>query len=122
MNDLLTKHYQVTQQLLRALKLYIECKNYGIHGFFIQTANTVLNNLMWELYHQEVVQTYLNNQLYEIKQNIKEVPVYLDFRVLPTETVKQLKEEAYLAFTEYAKFPQSCYVQKVKYVLEQLND
>ena len=122
MNDLLTKHYSVTEDLIKALKLYIECKNYGIHGFFIKTANNCLNDLLLELYYLKVVQNYLNNQTYEIRGQMREVYVPLEYRVQPREVVLSLRDQAYKIYGEYATFPQSCCVKKVGYVLEKLND
>jgi len=122
MDNLLTKHYSVTEDLIKALKLYVECKNYGIHGFFIKTANSCLNDLLLELYYLTVVQNYLNNQTYEIRGQMREVYVPLDYSIQPREVVLKLRAEAYRLYEEYAKFPQSCCVKKVSYVLEQLND
>ena len=121
MNNLLTKHYQVTETLLKTLKAYIECKNYGIHGYFIKTANKVLNDLMLELYYLGVVQNYLDNKTYKIRGQMREVPIDLEFRTLPIESVLNLGEDAMRAYEEYAKFPQSCLVKEIKYVLEELN-
>ena len=122
MSNLLTKHYSVTENLLKALKVYIECKNYGIHGFFIKTAHSCLNELLLELYYLKVVQNYLDNQPYEIRGQMRDVYVPLDYRTEPREVVLALRDQAYKLYEEYASFPQSCCVEKVSYVLEQLND
>lgn len=112
MNNLLTKHYQVTETLLKTLKAYIGCKNYGIHGYFIKNIHQALDELTIEL----------NNLVPD--KNKKPIPAWADlnFRVLPVESVVTLREKVWGAYCEYAKFPQSCLVKEIKNVLEQLND
>jgi len=112
MNDLLVRHYSVTENLIKALKVYIECKNYGIHGLFIKTAHSTLNELLLELYFLKVVENYLNNQTYEIRWQLREVHIPLDYKTQPREVILQLRDEAYKLYREYANFPQSCCVKK----------
>jgi hypothetical protein len=120
MSNVIDNHLTVTTKLFNLLKTYIECKNYGIHGFFIKTANKVLNELMIEVFYLRCIEKYLNNQAYELRGQMREVPVHLDFKVVPEETVKKVRNEAYAVYLEYAKFPQSCCIKDVKYVLETL--
>jgi hypothetical protein len=120
MSNVIDNHLAVTTKLFYLLKAYIECKNYGIHGFFIKTANKVLNELMVEVFYLRCIEKYLNNQSYELRGQMKEVPVYLDYKVAPDETVKKIRNEAYAVYLEYAKFPQSCCIKDIKYVLETL--
>lgn len=117
---MIDNHLTITTKLFEKLKTYIECKNYGIHGFFIKTANKVLNELMMEIFYLTCIQKYLNNQSYELQGQMKEVPVHLQFKVVPIDVVKQIRDEAYKILEEYSQFPQSCCAKNVKYVLETL--
>jgi len=120
MNDILQSHLAATIKLFEILKTYIECKNYGIHGFFITTANKTLNDLMAEIFYLQCIEKYLNNSSYELRGQIKEVPVSLQFKTLSEGLVKEIRNEAYNQYLTYAEFPQSCCVKNVKYVLETL--
>jgi len=120
MNGILESHLAVTIKLFELLKTYIECKNYGIHGFFIKTANKVLNDLMVEIFYLQCIEKYLNNNPYELRGQMKEVPVPLQFKTLSEDLVKEIENEVYNQYLKYEQFPQSCCVNNVKYVLETL--
>jgi hypothetical protein len=120
MNGILQSHLAATIKLFELLKTYIECKNYGIHGFFIKTANKTLNDLMVEIFYLQCIEKYLNNSPYELKGQMKEVPVSLQFKTLSEGLVKEIRDKAYDQYLTYAQFPQSCCVKNVKYVLETL--
>ena len=98
MSNVIDNHLTVTTRLFNLLKEYIECKNYGIHGFFIKTAHKVLNELMVEVFYLRCIEKYLNNQPYELRGQMKEVPVYLQYKVAPDETVKKIRDEAYSVY------------------------
>ena len=121
MKGIIESHLAVTIKLFEMLKAYIECKNYGIHGFFIKTANKTLNDLMVEIFYLQCFEKYLNNNSYELRGQMKEVPVPLKFKTLSEELVKEIGDETYKQYLIYAQFPQSCCVKNVKYVLETLN-
>lgn len=120
MNGIIESHLAVTIKLFELLKTYVECKNHGIHGFFIKTANKVLNDLMVEVFYLQCIEKYLNNKTYELKGQMKEIPISLEFKTTTREVVKEIRDEAYCQFLKYAQFPQSCCVKNVKYVLETL--
>jgi len=71
MSNVIDNHLTVTTKLFNLLKTYIECKNYGIHGFFIKTANKVLNELMIEVFYLRCIEKYLNNQAYELRGQMR---------------------------------------------------
>jgi len=120
MKGIIESHLAVTIKLFELLKTYVECKNYGIHGFFIQTANKVLNELMIEIFYLQCIEKYLNNSSYELRGQMKEVPVPLKFKTISQDLVKKIRNEAYDQYLKYAQFPQSCCVKNVQYVLETL--
>ena len=120
MKGIIESHLAVTIKLFELLKTYVECKNYGIHGFFIQTANKVLNELMIEIFYLQCIEKYLNNSSYELRGQMREVPVPLKFKTISQDLVKKIRNEAYDQYLKYAQFPQSCCVKNVQYVLETL--
>jgi hypothetical protein len=120
MKGIIESHLAVTIKLFELLKAYIECKNYGIHGFFIKTANKALNDLMVEIFYLQCIEKYLNNSSYELRGQMKEVPIPLKFKTLSDDLVKEIRDAAYSQYLIYAQFPQSCCVKNIKYVLETL--
>ena len=120
MKDILGAHLTVTIELFELLKTYVECKNHGIHGFFIKTANKVLNDLIVEIFYLQCIEKYLNNNSYELRGQMREVPVPLEFKTTSQDLVKEIRDKAYDKYLKYAQFPQSCCVKNVKYVLETL--
>jgi hypothetical protein len=120
MKGIIETHLVVTIKLFELLKTYVECKNYGIHGFFIKTAHKTLNDLMVEIFYIQCIEKYLNNSPYELRGQMREVPVPLDFKTISQDLVREIRDKAYNQFLKYAEFPQSCCVKNVKYVLETL--
>lgn len=119
-------HIIITSRLLKTLKLYIEAKNCGIHGGFIRTINDVLNKLQWELDDLYKIQKYLAKEVdafptcIAIVKTLKPIPVILNFKVVSSELLEQLKCDLIDAFQIYCVFQQSRNIETVKHVLEKL--
>lgn len=115
-------HLKVCETLFKLLKLYIESKNCGIHGFSIGLANQALNRLYLEIANLRSFRNYLIGE--ELSLPVvykKELPIALNFKPSEPDVVRSVKDELLLVFNRYKDIKQSACIYQISRLLEVLN-
>ena len=118
--EYLLSHIQTTESLFETLKLYIEAYNHGIQGQLTIQANKVLVNLLWELTYLRDVKSYINKQNTGLIDFYPEQVVFLDYKSVNKEVLRNLKTQLNNLIIKYAWFPQSKNLVSVQNLIKAL--